>query len=173
MADGADRLGQSLLRVALGTPVTRRLRVHAGYALVVTDPAGGPVSTEHRAWQQALYPILTGGRASLVGRTRFEQRLLEGGESTGLRFRQLLRFNLPLGGARSPSFIAWHEAFLTAKAADWGPETGFDQHRSLVGFALPVATGFALEAGCFEQRVPQPRPDIVNRAFNLTLVSRF
>jgi hypothetical protein len=171
--DGAGRLGQTLARVAVGTPVNRNLSVFAGYVFVETEPFEGVRTTEHRAWQQATYPIITGRRASVVGRTRLEQRFLEGRDGMGLRLRQQFRFNLPLGGPDLPTFVAWHEAFLTVKEADWGPETGFDQHRSFVGFGFPLAKGLSTEIGYFEQRLPQPEPDIRNRALNVTMVARF
>lgn len=167
--DNATRLGQTLFRGALGWRASDDLTLWAGYAYIGTNPADAPLNVEHRAWQQATYPIIRGSRASLMGRTRLEQRWLEGAGGTGVRARQLVRFNLPLGGPKAPVAIAWHEAFLTLREANWGPDNGFDQHRSLVGLAFPLAKGRALEVGYFEQRLPQVQPDRVNAALNITL----
>lgn len=170
--DDANRLGQSLLRGALGTRVTKDLSVFAGYVYVQTTPRAGGSTIEHRPWQQASYPIIRGARAQLVGRTRLEQRFLEGRGGMSIRARQLVRLNMPLGEATAPRFVAWHEAFLTLSDAQWSPDTGFDQHRSFVGLALPMGQ-HALEVGAFVQRFPQPAPDRVNRALNITLVANF
>jgi hypothetical protein len=170
--DDATRLGQTLFRGGLGTRLNGHLAVHAGYVHVRTTPASGPRTVEHRGWQQALYPIIRGKRAQLVGRTRLEQRWLEGRDGMSLRARQLVRLNVPLGGKTAPRAIVWHEAFLTLADTGWSPDEGFDQHRSFVGIAVPMGP-HALEIGAFSQRFPQPEPDRVNRALNVTLVANF
>lgn len=170
--DDSTRLGQSLFRGALGTRVTRDLSLFAGYVHVRTTPRNGASTVEHRPWQQATYPIIRGERAQLVGRTRLEQRWLEGQGGMSLRARQLVRLNVPLGTAEAPRFVAWHEAFLTLTEADWSPDTGFDQHRSFVGLALPMGP-HAIEVGAFSQRFPRAGDDRVNRALNITLVANF
>ncbi len=170
--DDANRLGQSLFRGALGTRVTKDLSVFAGYVHVRTTPRGGGSTVEHRPWQQASYPIFRGERAQLVGRTRLEQRFLEGEGGMSFRARQLFRLNVPLGEASAPRLVAWHEAFLTLSDTRWSPDTGFDQHRSFVGVALPMGP-HAVEVGYFVQRFSQPEPDRVNRALNITLVANF
>jgi Protein of unknown function (DUF2490) len=103
--DDATRLGQTLFRGGLGTRLNGHLAVHAGYVHVRTTPASGPRTVEHRGWQQALYPIIRGKRAQLVGRTRLEQRWLEGRDGMSLRARQLVRLNVPLGGKTAPRAI--------------------------------------------------------------------
>ncbi len=171
-SDDASRLGQTLFRGAIGTRVSPNLSLVAGYVHVRTTPRTGAGTVEHRGWQQALYPIIRGERAQLIGRTRLEQRWLDGGDGMSLRARQLFRLNVPLGEASAPRFIAWHEAFLTLSDTGWSPDTGFDQHRSFVGLALPMGK-HALEVGAFSQRFPQAEPDRVNRALNVTLVANF
>jgi hypothetical protein len=170
--DDATQLGQTLFRGAIGARVSKDLSLHAGYVHVRTTPRNGALTVEHRGWQQALYPIIRGDRAQLIGRTRLEQRWLEGRDGMSLRARQLFRLNVPLGDPSAPRFIAWHEAFLTLTDTSWSPDTGFDQHRSFVGLALPMGP-HALEVGAFAQRFPQPEPDRVNRALNITLVANF
>ncbi len=169
VTDDAGRLGQTLLRGALGTRLAPGVTAVAGYAYIRTEPAGRPGNTEHRPWQQILYPIVTGERAQIIGRTRLEQRFRADAGGMSLRVRQLMRANVPLGGAKAPRAIGWWEGFLTLSEAGWSPEAGFDQHRGFVGLGFPVGR-HAVEAGYFVQRFPQPEPDTVNRAFNLTLV---
>jgi hypothetical protein len=171
-SNDATQLGQTLARGGIGARVSKNLSLHAGYAHVRTTPARGTRTVEHRGWQQALYPIIRGDRAQLVGRTRLEQRWLEGQGGMSLRARQLFRLSAPLGEASAPRFLAWHESFLTLTDTSWSPDTGFDQHRSFVGLALPIGP-HALEVGAFAQRFPQPEPDRVNRALNVTLVANF
>jgi hypothetical protein len=168
----ATRLGQSLVRGGLGARIDRNLTVHAGYAHIRTNPANGANTVEHRGWQQAVYPIIRSKRMQLMGRTRLEQRWLEGQDGMSLRARQLVRFIVPLGDPTQPRFLAWHEGFFTLADTGWSPDTGFDQHRSFVGVILPMGP-HAVEVGAFSQRFPQPDPDRVNRALNITLVANF
>jgi hypothetical protein len=170
--DDATRLEQSLVRGALGTRLGKGITVHAGYVHVRTNPANRPSTVEHRPWQQLAFPLVSGERTQLLSRTRLEQRWTEGEGGMSLRARQLLRLNVSLGDREDPRFVLWHEAFLTLTEADWSPDTGFDQHRSFIGLAFPMGP-HALEVGAFQQRFPQPAPDRVNSALNVTLVANF
>ena len=58
--DGAARLGQIIVRPAVGYQMSDAVSVFAGYAWVRTEPKGRAASTEHRAYQQ-LSVRLTGG----------------------------------------------------------------------------------------------------------------
>lgn len=167
--DDAERLGQTLLRGGLGTRLAPGVTAVGGYAFIRTEPAGRPGTTEHRPWQQLLYPIVSGRRAQIVGRTRLEQRFREDADGMSLRLRQLMRASVPIAGPNAPRALAWWEGFVTLAEAGWSPAAGFDQHRGFVGLGLPVGR-HAIEAGYFVQRFPQPEPDTVNRAFHLTFV---
>ncbi|WP_448582136.1 DUF2490 domain-containing protein [Thermaurantiacus sp.] len=165
----SDRLGQTLVRGALGTRLAPGVTAFGGYAFILTDPPARPALREHRPWQQLAYPIITGNRAQIVGRTRLEQRFREDAGGMSLRLRQLMRATVPLGGPQAPRALGWYEGFVTLSKAGWSPEPGFDQHRGFVGLGVPVGRN-AIETGYFVQRFPQAQPDIVNRAFHLTLV---
>lgn len=167
--DGSERLGQSQVRGGLGARIAPGVTAVGGYAYIRTEPADRPALSEHRPWQQLIFPIVTGERAQIVGRTRLEQRFREDAEGMSLRLRQFVRASVSLGDRRAPRAIAWYEGFITLQEAGWGPATGFDQHRGFVGMGFPLGR-HALEAGYFVQRLPQAEPDTVNRAFHLTLV---
>ncbi|MCY7280453.1 MAG: DUF2490 domain-containing protein [Sphingomonas bacterium] len=99
----ASRLGQFKLRGALGYRFSEALTIYGGYAHITNHrPVGGDV-TERRLWQQASYAVFTNGPVRITGRTRLEQRFIEGGVDTGRRLRQQMRLSVPLGTGRSPS----------------------------------------------------------------------
>lgn len=133
--DDNDGFAQSIVRPGIGYALTDNTAVWAGYGWIETSPISGETFTEHRIWQQATWSDDCGD-FSFALRSRLEQRFLEPGDDTGLRFRQLVRaqHNLP----QSPRFtlVAWDEAFFHLNDTDWGAQTGFDQNRLFAGFGV-------------------------------------
>jgi len=89
--DDRSELGVSIIRPGIGYRVSDNVTVWGGYGRIVARRAG-PDTDENRIWQQATYPISSawwGGK--LTGRTRLEQRLIEGADDTGHRVRQSFR----------------------------------------------------------------------------------
>ena len=101
--EDASRLRQSNLRVALGYRTSEALTLYGGYALVTSHRRSGPDLTEHRLWQQASYALVASGAVRVAGRTRLEQRFVEGSNEVGWRLRQQVRLAVPLTSGRGPS----------------------------------------------------------------------
>lgn len=159
--DEGDHLGTTIVRPGVGWRVSPRLDVWAGYAHVATL-GPGPDVEEHRLWQQATYPIATLAKGKLTGRTRFEQRFRDGGDGTGWRLRQFLRWSRPIG-ASPVSIVASNETFVALNDTDWGQDAGFDQNRAFVGASWQTAPRLRLETGYMNQQIAGgTRPDREN-----------
>jgi hypothetical protein len=93
-----SRAGQILLRQAIGYRINPKTSVFGGYAYVRTDNLGAKVLDEHRLFQQANFSILDAGKSGVItGRTRIEERFVEGSGEVGWRMRQQIRGALPIG----------------------------------------------------------------------------
>lgn len=146
-----DQLDTTIVRPGVGWRASPRLDLWAGYAHV-TLRRPGPDGSEHRAWQQATYPIteIAGGR--LTGRTRLEQRFREGGDDTGWRLRQFVRWSRPIAGPNI-SLVLSNETFIGLSETDWGQGEGFDQNRAFAGLGWQMTRKFRLEGGYMNQQI--------------------
>lgn len=85
---------------------------------------------ETRLLQQVGYPL--GG--IFKGRTRVEQRFIEGDARTGWRLRQRLGLGVPLSNAdKAWEFAANAEGFFTLRGSEPGDDTGLTGLRTFVG----------------------------------------
>jgi hypothetical protein len=165
----ASRLGQNQVRASLGIRVNKTTVLSQGYVYTRTSPSAGLVSHEHRPFQQAMFRIVGNGRGpTVIGRTRLEERFLEGSSDMAVRARQMVRVNAPLG--RGFVAIGTSELFVNLNSADWGPRAGFDQLRLFGGIGVPIARGLWIEAGYMNQYVARhARADRMNHNISLTL----
>lgn len=172
LTDGADRLGQVLVRPAVGYRITPSDTLFMGYAYVRTEPLGGTPTDEHRMFQQALVRVVGGpGKTTVTSRTRLEQRWLEGRKGTGWRLRQQVRLDAPV--ASGLNAILWAEPFVNLDTTSWGQRAGFDQLRGFAGAGVPIAAGIAIEAGYSGQYVNRfNAPDRMNHIGSLSLTIR-
>jgi hypothetical protein len=153
--EGSSRLGQLILRGAVGWEFSKRLSVYQGYARVIDPVLGGRDLQEDRVFQQVSWTIGKIGRGTLSSRTRLEERWRSDGEAMGIRLRDMIRYVHPLrhdGGG--PKALVYAEPFVNLKGSDWGMRRGHDQLRSFIGLEVPVGTGKStIEAGYLNQRV--------------------
>jgi hypothetical protein len=139
--DDTDGFNQSLIRPGLGLTITERSTLWAGYAWIHTEPVTGTAFEEHRLWQQWTWgEEYDAWKLSL--RSRLEERFLETGDDTGLRFRQQVRLERKLTTFPNMSLIGWDEIFYHLNDTDWGAQAGFDQNRAFVG------VGFSMDENC-------------------------
>jgi len=172
--DDASRLGQILIRPAIGVRLTKDVSAHLGYAYVRTDPETGAAIDEHRLWEQLIFPILRNRRGLFVwGRSRIEQRFFEGRADTGWRWRQFVRAQLPLRPGGRIAGVVFSEGFFAFNSTDFGARAGLDQWRNFIGVSLPVAKGVAIEPGYLNQTLFRSGQDRMNHIFNTTLSIRF
>jgi len=170
--DDASRLGQLLLRPAIGYKLDGTTTVFLGYAYVRTDPAGPALSKEHRVFQQVSFRLAGDGKGvTLTGRSRLEQRFREDKGGTGVRFRQQLRLTAPLEGQTRA--VAWTEPFIGLNSTAWGQTSGVNVWRNFVGVSLPVGTGLSLEPGYLNQYVVRNGRDRMDHTASVTLNTKF
>ncbi|WP_066648502.1 MULTISPECIES: DUF2490 domain-containing protein [Sphingomonas] len=169
----ATRATQILLRPAIGVRLARDTTAHVGYVYVHTDSANGAATNEHRLWQQLSFPILRNSRGLYVwGRSRIEQRMVEGRRDTGVRLRQFVRAQMPLRRGAKLSGVVFVEGFYAANSTDWGARAGFDQVRTFAGVSIPLNKQVNLEPGYLNQTIFRIGPDRVNHVASLNLFVR-
>lgn len=172
-SDDASRLGQLLLRPGIGYKVSPGTTVFAGYAYVRTDPVGPVRTTEHRIWQQVSWRALGDGKSTtLSGRSRLEQRFVNGTRDVGVRFRQLLRLTTPVSKSGVQA-VGWSELFLGLNDTQAGQRTGFDRLRSFAGVSVPVGKSLRLEPGYMNEYVKGRTDDRANHIASLTMNLNF
>lgn len=170
--DDNDGFGQSIVRPGLGLDVGEKSALWAGYGWIRTSPATGDDTDEHRLWQQWTWSD-TIEPFKVSSRTRFEQRLVESADDTGLRLRQLFRVQKDLNPCSTRTLVVWDELFFAFNDTDWGQRSGFDQNRIFVGFGFKphCKSNWHVEIGYLNQTINQPGP--VNRSNHLLSVNLF
>ncbi|MFP1131631.1 DUF2490 domain-containing protein [Asticcacaulis sp. W401b] len=168
----ASRLGQYLIRPSVSYAFSPTTRGSLGYAFVQTNPPGPAKTDEHRLWQQLTYRVAAfEGGAVLNGRTRLEQRQIDGRDDMGWRLRQQIRFSKPL--TQKVTGVVWSEAFWAANTTDWGQREGLERWRNSVGVSVPLTSRLTLEPGYIHQWVRRPREDAVDHIVSLSLTAQF
>jgi hypothetical protein len=167
--DNAARLGQLVVRPAVGYRITPDTNVLLGYAYVRTDPLGGIATDENRLWQQLIYPLLKMDGLTVLARSRLEQRTVVNAGSLGWRFRQQVRAQAPLSSGSRVLGVAWTEAFYNFNTTDWGAREGFDQVRAFVGVQLPLTDRLNVEPGYVNQTIFRLGRDRMNHILGIYL----
>ena len=167
----ADRLGQLLLRTAIGYKLTDTTSALAGYAYIFTDPEGPTSSNEHRIWQQLSFRVLGNGKnVTLSGRTRLEERFFEGEGDVAIRFRQQLKLTAPLGDKFKA--VLYTEPFIGFTDNDVQAD-GINVWRNFVGINIPIGKGFAIEPGYMNQYVVRDGADRIDHVAVIGISSKF
>ena len=167
----ASRLGQLLVRPAVGYKLDDTTTAYLGYAYVMTDPEGPAQTNEHRVFQQLSFRIIGDGKgATVTARTRLEQRFLEEQPGTAWRLRQQVRLSVPLSG--TVNAIAWTEPFIGFN------QTGFQRDglglwRNFAGLSVPVSKTIRLEPGYLNQYVERGARDRVDHVLSITASANF
>lgn len=171
-SDDASRLGQMLLRPAVGLKLDKTTTAFIGYAYVFTDPVGPVSSDEHRIWQQLNWRLVGDGQGvTVTGRTRLEQRFRQGSNDMGMRFRQLLRVTAPTQS--SMRLVGWHESFIGLDDTRWGQRSGLDRMRNFVGVAFPANKNISIEPGYMNEYVRLHAQDRMHHIASLTINTTF
>jgi hypothetical protein len=154
---------------AIGYRFDEHHSVHVGYAFAwARDPLAREPTNENRAWEQYSYTTLT-PLGPFQSRSRLEQRTVNIGPGTSLRFRQMLRLSYPL--TESWFLVSWDELFINLNSVDWGPVTGFDQNRVFVGVGYRIDATLRTEIGYMNQYIS--RDLTYDRSFNMISLNLF
>ncbi len=171
--DDVSMLGQFLFRPSVNFIASKYHSYALGYAYAITRPITGGISHEHRLWQQVAYNGLKIGKARLQGRTRLEQRFVEGRADTGWRLRQLVRGMLPINASGSVQALLWNETFVGLNKTVWGQRANLDQTRTLLGVAWKMSDHISLEPGVMHQHIFRNGPGADNIVLSVNLVANF
>ena len=115
---------------------------------------------ERRLLQQAAYRS-----GVLRGRTRLEQRFVEGSDRPGIRVRQRVGVDVPLSADGKWSGEANIEGFLTLRSGTRGGADGLTGIRTIVGVAREVSDDLSVSLGYLRQQdVRRGRADRVGHA---------
>ena len=172
--ENASRLSQLMIRPGLGYEIRPGLSVWGGYGRVETITAASQIG-ENRVWQQLMWSVpgkLFDG--AFTSRTRFEERFVANGNSTGYRLREFIRYERPFADSGGLSFVATNEIFVAFNNTDWGARKGFDQNRAFIGIGMPAFENARLEVGYLNQYIDRPGPnDRINHILSISLLGRF
>jgi Protein of unknown function (DUF2490) len=146
MVDDAGRLGVLIFRPSIGYKISDDLTVSLGYAHFKTINRGRADTDENRIYQQVTWRIGKIDKATLIARSRLEQRWIEGARDMGWRLTGRLRLQVPLK-AKQTNLILSHEQLYALNSTDWGARAGLDQMRNYVGVSFPISKGVTLETG--------------------------
>lgn len=168
LREEGSHLDQVLLRPAIYYNLTKQSSVWAGYAHVITHPAGKSAFDEHRLWQQYLYQFSPVGDLAIQSRTRVEQRFIENSDDTGYKLRQMFRVMMPSGIDSRLSWVLYDEYFINLNQTDYGAQKGFDQNRAFVGANWTITPQAKFEFGYLNQHVKTKHADLVNHVLSST-----
>ena len=155
-----------LVRPGIGWYFDERLSVWAGYLLTPTFVEGGPDRVEHRPWQQLQF--VAGWRdTTVLLRSRFEQRWVQGESGAGFRLRQLVRAQHAV--AVTWALVLWDELFAGLNETDWGQPRNIDQNRLFAGVAWLPRPGIRLEPGYLQVLIPRPGSTVLVHALSVNL----
>ncbi len=171
--DNAGRLGVAIVRPTIGYKLNDAVTVNLGYVHQTTVNQNRRDAQENRVFQQVNWTMGKIGKGTVSSRTRFEQRFVNTGSDTGLRFRVQMKYSLPLK-AKHTNLILSSEPLFALNTTDWGQRAGIDQWRNFIGVNFPVAKKLTLETGFqhrYQKRFNQPdRSDFI---VPLTLAYKF
>ena len=169
MLDDNGGFAQSIVRPGLGLDLGNNHAIWGGYGWILSSPILGEDFDEHRIWQQWTWaPKFR--QMSYQVRSRFEQRLVEGGDDVGLRWRQFFRAQSPEIRCTGITLVAWDEIFFNLNDTDWGASGGFNQNRVFAGVRLPQTkflSGVRTEVGYLNQVINIPGPNRTNHILSV------
>lgn len=164
---------QYIARPGINFKLNDHVLVGGGYGYIRTRTNQGRYTDEDRFWQQVIYNKVWESGIKFQSRSRLEQRLVDSGDDTGWRYRQLLRVSKPLAAMPSMSPVLWNEVFFNFRDTDWGAQSGFDQNRLFAGIAWQARPDVRLEFGYLNQYVRGRAADSMNHVLSTGLFLNF
>jgi hypothetical protein len=170
---GMSRHAVLLFRLAAGKRIAKNVTVWQGY-VHQKQYQDGADRNEERSYQQLNWQAATGRWGSLQFRTRFEQRWFSNGNDMGLRARQQVRYEKPLGTSdRAVVAVATGELFFNLRDTDYGARDGFEASRTFAGLRVPLSDRHSVEAGYLAQYSDDSAPGAaLAHILSVTLTAR-
>lgn len=151
ITNDAERFGQLLLRSLVGYRINKGVNIGAGYAFVMTDPAGPAEFNEHRFYQELNVRLIsTKAGLTLDSRTRLEQRTFEERDGTDWRLRQFVQLRVPVNERNK--IVVYTEPFFDLSE---GPvqRGGLALWRNFIGVSIPITKNIEIVPGYLNQHV--------------------
>lgn len=168
--DDASQLNQLLLRTALGYKFADHWSLWQGYAW--TPNIEPKYKTENRLYQQLLYsqkfPAI-----NIMSRTRLEERWIKDVPGTAVRFRTLLRGQVPLADQGRWAFVVQDEIFFNLNSPTNGPDGGMDQNRTFVGINRSVNEHLNVDVGYQLQTINTTESGVFNDKNSILIMQWF
>ena len=172
--DDAASFGQRIIRPSATYRVNDVFSVTGGYAYVRTDPRQGASFEENRLWQQIGYRLFTNAYGlTVTGRSRIEQRFIEGDGETGLRFRQRFQAEAPIRKQHAVRLVFWNETFYGLNRTKRRQRDTLNRMRSFAGVSFPVFGALRAQAGYLNQFVNNQENDATHHVFASSLTFSF
>lgn len=168
--DDASRLGQLLLRPAVGYQVNDDLSVYGGYAYVLTNPEGPAKSNEHRFFQEVNLRLINTDNITVTSRNRLEQRTWEEIGGTALRYRNQVALRAKI--SENNKLVLYTEPFIGLNTKGF-QRNGVGVWRNFIGISIPVSKELSLTPGYLNQYSFRPGEDRSQHIANVTLGARF
>jgi hypothetical protein len=152
-------LEQLLIRGGLTyKPKDIAIKFTLGYGNITTGSFGPSNTTvsEHRVYQEALFPVQFGQRISTAHRFRFEQRIVDN-QGFRTRYRYNLFLNIPLNKKsieKSTVYLAlYNELFINGQRSIGNGRFVelFDRNRAYVAIGYCIKKGLRVQAGIMNQ----------------------
>lgn len=167
----ADRLGQLLLRPAIGYRLSDRVSLVGGYAYVLTNPPGPSEVNEHRFFQELNVRLVsTPGGTTLDSRTRFEQRLFEEDSQTALRLRQFVQLRTPISTKNKA--VLYTEPFVALNQTPL-QRSGMALWRNFAGISIPLDDSIEMVPGYLNQYVFRSGDNRIDHTANINVFMSF
>jgi len=173
--DSGQELNQALYRPGIGYALTDHSTVFVGYAHVSNNPPNSSLVQENRIWQQYQWSGPT-PLGAFTTRSRLEERWQDNGNDTGVRFRELLKFNWPFSFHPAASFVLANEVFINLNQTDWRVPTakrGLDQNRGFAGIGYRFTPIILMELGYMNQFINTPTRDRMNNILSINFYLDF
>ena len=168
--DDASQLNQLLLRTALGYKFADHWSLWQGYAW--TPNIEPKYKTENRLYQQLLYsqkfPAI-----NIMSRTRLEERWIKDVPGTAVRFRTLLRGQVPLADQGRWAFVVQDEIFFNLNSPTNGPDGGMDQNRMFIGINRSVNEHLNVDVGYQLQTINTTDSGVFNDKNSILIMQWF
>jgi hypothetical protein len=167
----ADRLGQLLLRPAVGYRISDTVSLVGGYAYVLTNPPGPGEVNEHRIFQELNVRLLkTAGGTTLDSRTRFEQRLFEEDGKAALRLRQFVQLRAPISAKNKA--VIYTEPFVALNETPLQRD-GLALWRNFAGISVPLNDKIEMVPGYLNQYVFRNGDNRIDHTANINVFMNF
>lgn len=167
----SSQLERVITRPGLTYALSESTTVTLGYAWT---PAYQPkYSSEQRLWQQLSYSTQEFG-ATLLSRSRFEQRWIDDVSEAAFRFRQQFRIQRPIGATEETLWVVYDEFFLHLNSPTPSIQSGYDQNRLFLGINQRIQGSIRADIGYVFNHINRPlKVDRINHIGLITASVNF